>query len=109
MAKIWLSRGTILKEDSTDAGTEIPLEVVTERLNDMGREVRYLGLVPRPVHPPGEWLLYTVVEVRQGDKPVGDFKKLGFYYVVGLNAEESGPLVKGYAGGGARSDPSSVG
>jgi len=57
-----------------------------------GFRVRYLGPTPRPIDPPGRWLLYTVIEVGLEDSPSGIFDQRGFYFVVGLDTEDSGFL-----------------
>ena len=91
MATIYVSRGTA-GAASTDPGRPQTLPVLHHRLRERGLRVRYLGPQPVPINPPGRWLLYTVIEVGPEDKPVGMFTQRGFYFVEGLDAEESGFL-----------------
>jgi hypothetical protein len=91
MATIYTSRGTV-GAGSTDPGRPQSLPVLDQRLKERGFSVHYLGPQPRPIHPPGEWLLYTVIKVGPEDTPAGMFTQRGFYYVDGLHAEDSGFL-----------------
>ncbi|TMQ07423.1 MAG: hypothetical protein E6J90_43430 [Deltaproteobacteria bacterium] len=54
--------------------------------------MHYLGPQPIPINPPGRWLLYTVIHVGPEDTPAGMFGQRGFYFVEGLDAEDSGFL-----------------
>jgi hypothetical protein len=92
MATIYTSRGTV-GPGSTDSGRPQSLPVLEQRLRERGFSVRYLGPQPKPIDPPGRWLLYTVIEVGPEDKPTGMFAQRGFYFVEGLDAEDSGFLI----------------
>ena len=92
MATIYLSRGTV-GPGSTDAGRPQALPLLDRRLRERGMRVHYLGRQPVPISPPGRWLLYTVIEVGPEDEPVGMFAHRGFYFIEGLNAEDSGFLI----------------
>lgn len=91
MATIYRSRGTV-GVGSTDPGQPQTLTTLERRLRNRGIRVHYLGPEPRPIHPPGEWLLYTVIKIGPEDTPGGIFSERGFYYVDGLHAEDSGFL-----------------
>ncbi len=88
VATIYLSRGTV-GAGSTDPGRPQTLPILERRLRERGLRVRYLGPQPRPIDPPGRWLLYTVIQVGPEDTPVGMFPQRGFYFVEGLDAQES--------------------
>ena len=86
MATIWKSRGTGGPE-STDAGTQMPLWLIDERLK--GRQLAYLGEDLKPIDPASPYFLYIVIEVTSADEPTDRFPKVGFYRIVGLHLEQA--------------------
>lgn len=95
MATIWKSRGAI-GEGSTDAGTNIPLGVIDERLH--AYRLFYQGENPRPMMPRTQYYTYLVIEVSDAvDQPRSDrFARLGFYQVAGLRVEDAEFLFEPY-------------
>jgi hypothetical protein len=95
MATIWKSCGTV-GEDSTDAGTDIPLEIIDERLH--AYRLFYQGENPRPMHPQTKYYTHVVVEVSAAiaeprSKRLG---KPGYYQVVGLGMDDADFLFEPY-------------
>jgi len=92
VATIWKSTGTV-GPDSTDAGTQMPLDVIDERLKDF--RLFYHGKRPRTMLPRGRGYHYQhiVIEVTTLDEPLPvRFPLVGFYQVVGLRVLNAGFL-----------------
>jgi hypothetical protein len=87
MATIWKSRGTV-GEGSTDGGTDLPLDIIDERL--LRFQLFYQGENPREILPQTQHYSHIVISVTDIDGPrPGRFDRLGFYLVVGLQATDS--------------------
>jgi hypothetical protein len=95
MATVWKSNGTIGHEDSTDRGTEMPLNIVEERLRDF--KLFYQGESPKVMLPRTKYFTHVVISVTDIDHPRPErFERPGFYQVVGLRLDDAAFLFEPY-------------
>jgi|SRR5579871_481562 len=95
MATIWKTSGAF-GEGSTDAGTEMPLEFIDERLCKF--QVAHRGVNPPSISPRTQYYTYIIVEVSGAcDHPRPErFAEPGFYLVAGLHVDDAQFLFEPY-------------
>jgi hypothetical protein len=92
MAAIPKSRGTV-GPASMDAGTQVPLDVIDNRLKDF--RIFYHGDRPKTMLPQSrEYYTHIVIEVSDDDPQPRPhrFQRAGFYQVVDLRVPDAGFL-----------------
>lgn len=95
MATIWKSKGTV-GEGSTDGGTDMPLDVIDERLRNF--KLFYQGESPRSILPQSRYYEYTLLSVTDVAEPRRPerLSHPGFYQVIGLRVNDAGFLLEPY-------------
>jgi len=95
MATIWKSKGTV-GEGSMDSGTDMPVNIVDERLR--GFKLFYQGENPRPILPRSDYYAHIVLSVTDVAEPHRPERiaRSGFYLVVGLQVKDADFLFEPY-------------
>jgi hypothetical protein len=86
MATIWTTNGDI-GPGSTGPGTDLPLELIDERLAK--HKMIFLGEVPTRIAPHTIYFTHVVVHVSGIDELTARFDRPGYYRVLGLQADDA--------------------
>jgi hypothetical protein len=74
-------------ENSTDAGTVMPLATIEARLSNY--KCVFRGIWPPTIGPVSTYFTHLVIAVNELDKKTPNFPHDGYYYVVGLEVKDA--------------------
>jgi hypothetical protein len=77
-------------ENSTDAGTVMPLTTIEARLSN--HKCIFRGTRPPIIAPVSTYFMHLVIAVTELDEKTPKFPHDGYYYVVGLQVKNAGFL-----------------